>query len=85
VGKFVYGQNPKSTKNRFQALCGVKVAQIMRKDVVTIREDAALCEAAKIMLIQKARRLPVLDAAGKVTGIIARNDILRALDKEAGC
>ncbi len=63
----------------------IKVAKLMRKDVVTTTEDTALCEAARIMLTQKARRLPVLDKTGKVVGIIARNDILKMLDKEAIC
>ena len=85
VGRFIYEENPKSTKNKFKELCNIKVAKLMRKDVVTTTEDTALCEAARVMLTQKARRLPVLDNAGKVVGMIARNDILKALDKEAIC
>jgi len=85
VGRFIYEENPKSTRKKFKELCNIKVAKLMRKDVVTTTEDTALCEAARVMLTQKARRLPVLDNAGKVVGMIARNDILKALDKEAIC
>jgi CBS domain-containing protein len=34
------------------------------------------------MLTKKARRLPVVDAAGKVVGIVARIDVVRAMAKE---
>lgn len=83
VGRFVYEQNPKSTKKKFADLTQMKVAQLMRKDVVTTTEDTALCELARIMLTQKARRIPVLDKAGKVVGIVTRGDVLQAFVKEA--
>jgi CBS domain-containing protein len=83
VGRFIYQNSLKSTRQKFQELNKIKVAQLMRKDVVTASEDASLSEVARIMLTQKARRLPVLDKSGKVTGIVARTDILKALEKEA--
>lgn len=83
VGRFIYDENPKSTKRKFQNLAKITVVQLMRKDVVTVSEEATLCEVARIMLTQKARRLPVLDKSGKVVGIVARGDIIKALVKEA--
>jgi predicted transcriptional regulator len=83
VGRFIYEENPKSTRKKFIDLNNRKVSQLMRKDVVTTTEDATLCEVARIMLTQKARRLPVLDKSNKVAGIVARGDVLRALAKEA--
>lgn len=83
VGRFVYEENPKSTKKKFNDLANVKVAQMMRKEVVTTSEETALSEVARIMLTQHARRLPVVDASLKVVGIVAREDILKALAKEA--
>ena len=82
VGRFIYEESPKSTKKKFAELSKTKVAQLMRKQVVTTTEDTALCEVARVMLTQKARRLPVLDKLGKVVGIVARCDILSALAKE---
>ena len=83
VGRSVYGDNPKSTKRKFTEISKLKISQLMRKDVVTITEDASLCEVARVMLAERARRIPVLDNLGKVTGIIARCDVLKALAKEA--
>ena len=84
VGRFIYEENPKSTKKKFMELSKIKVRQLMRKDVVTTTEDTALCEVARIMLTQKARRIPVIDKSGKVVGIVARCDILKVFAKEAG-
>ncbi len=83
VGRFVYQENPKTTKKKFGELSKIKVAQLMRREVVTTTEDASLCEVARIMLTQKTRRLPVLDKAGKVVGIVARYDVLRAMASES--
>lgn len=83
VGRFIYEENPKSTRKKLQELTKMKVRQLMRRDVVTTAEDTTLCEVARIMLTQRARRLPVIDKTGKVAGIIARCDILKAMAKEA--
>ena len=82
VGRFVYQENSKTIKIKFGKLSKIKVSQLMRKDIITTTEDTALCEAARVMLTQKARRIPVVDKSGKVVGIVARGDILRALEKE---
>ena len=83
VGRFVYQEEPKTIKKKIGDLGKIKVAQLMRREVVTATEDASLCELARIMLTQKARRLPVLDKAGKVVGIVARYDVLRAMASES--
>ncbi|MBI4706614.1 MAG: CBS domain-containing protein [Candidatus Omnitrophica bacterium] len=83
VGKFVYMQDPKATKKKIQELKNMKVAQLMRKQVVVGKEDMTLVELAKDMLTQKARRIPVVDDDNLVLGIVARCDILRALVKDA--
>lgn len=83
VGKFVYEKNPKALKQKIEALFGLKVSDVMRSDVVTVSEDAAVYEVAHLMLTQKARRIPVLAASGAaVVGIISREDILKALFEE---
>ncbi len=82
VGRFIYEENPKGIKKKLVELSNVKVSQLMRRDVVTVEENTTLCEVARVMLIQKARRIPVLDSTGKVTGIVARCDILKALARE---
>lgn len=82
VGRFVYEENPKSIRKKFQDLVKLTVAQLMRKDVITIDEDTTLCEVARLMLTQKLRRAPVLNKEGVVVGIVARGEVLKALTGE---
>lgn len=84
VGRFVYEENPKSIKNKFQDLSNLSVSQLMRCEVITIDEETSLCEVARIMLTQKIRRIPVLDKEKRVVGIVAREDIVKSYAKEAG-
>ena len=63
-------------------LNNIKVKDIMRKEVITVDEDTSLSEVARIMLTQKIRRVPVLNKEGKVVGIVARQDVVKALTKE---
>ena len=79
VGRFIYEENPKATKNKLLALGKIKVSELMRKEVVTTGEEVTLCETARIILTQKARRLPVVDKTGKIVGMVARCDVLRAM------
>lgn len=55
-----------------------KVEEIMSKDLRTISEDRDIDDAAKIMAAHLIRRLPVVDDDGKLVGIIAVKDIMKA-------
>jgi len=83
VGSFVYEENLKATRKKFSELAVLPVSQIMRKEVVTVSGETTLSEAARIMLTQKARRLPVIDKSGRVVGMVARCDVLESLAREA--
>lgn len=82
VGRFMYQENPKAVRQKIIALRDIKVKDIMRKDVISVDEDTTLCEVARIMLTQKARRTPVLNKAKDVVGIVARGDVVKALFQE---
>lgn len=82
VGGFVYMENPKAVRQKARALSTIKVKDIMRQNVITVDEDTTLCEVARLMLTQKARRIPVLNKAKEMVGIVSRGDILRALFEE---
>ena len=84
VGRFIYEEDPKATRKKFQDLKDLLVTKLMRKDVVTVDEDASLCEVTRLMFTQKVRRIPVLDKEKKIVGIVAREDIVRAYTREAG-
>ncbi|MBB2205463.1 CBS domain-containing protein [Gluconacetobacter takamatsuzukensis] len=57
---------------------GRKVANVMTDQPVTIEPDARLSDAIDMMTVHHVRRLPVIEN-GRVIGILARADVLRAL------
>jgi CBS domain-containing protein len=53
------------------------VADCMSKPPVTVTEDAGLDEVLELMEGHQIRRVPVVDANGKLIGIVAQADIAR--------
>jgi CBS domain-containing protein len=58
---------------------GDMVGDIMTSSVITIKPNANIAEAARIMDEKKVRRLPVVDDGNVLVGIISRADILKAV------
>jgi len=50
---------------------------LMERDVATIRSDASVAAAARLMSERGVNILPVVDAAGGVVGVCSRADVLR--------
>ncbi len=57
------------------------VSDLMVTAVVTVREDETLYEAHADMEMGAFRHLPVLDARGRLVGILSDRDLLRALSR----
>jgi acetoin utilization protein AcuB len=57
-------------------LSRLKVAELMTTDVVTVKADTTLEEAARIMADNKIGGLPVVDG-GKLVGIITETDVFK--------
>ncbi|MEA4856562.1 MAG: DUF190 domain-containing protein [Solidesulfovibrio sp.] len=53
-------------------------SDVMTAPVATISDRAGLREAAQLMIKKGLKRLPALDAAGELVGIVSRADILRS-------
>jgi CBS domain-containing protein len=54
-----------------------RASQLMTSPAVTIGAEADLAQAAKLMHEHHVKRLPVVDASGRLTGIVSRTDLLR--------
>jgi CBS domain-containing protein len=65
-------------KKEVERLARIKVKDLMSTDIVSISSDNNILEAATIIEKNDIERLPVIDN-GKLTGIITRADLLRAL------
>ena len=55
----------------------MRAHQIMTRSVVSITPDATILEAADTMLQHHVSGLPVVDAAGKLVGIVSEGDFIR--------
>lgn len=60
---------------RGRALADLRVADAMSRDVVTCSPDDDVSTAAAKMAQRQVHRLPVVDAAGKLLGILSLNDL----------
>jgi CBS domain-containing protein len=61
---------------------GDHVGDIMTSPALTIKPDANIAEAVRIMEEKRIRRLTVADDKNKLIGIITRADILKAVIKK---
>jgi len=55
----------------------MRAHQIMTKPVFTVLPDATILEAANLMLRRHISGLPVVDADGKLVGIVSEGDFIR--------
>lgn len=54
------------------------VAEALSDDVTVLRETASIDDAVRLMSERQVRRLPVVDASGRLVGILAQADLARA-------
>jgi CBS domain-containing protein len=56
---------------------GDTAVELMTAPAITIAPDASLAEAARLLHRHQIKRLPVLDPAGPLLGIVSRADLLK--------
>lgn len=74
------GENPPFLGIRWQGGStaeGRTAGDVMTTPAICIRPSAAIPEAARLMHREAVRRLPVIDANGKLIGIVTRTDLLK--------
>lgn len=60
---------------------GVTAADLMTAPAITIRPDASVVDAARLMYDRRVKRLPVVTAAGHLMGIVSRVDVLAVFNR----
>ncbi len=60
---------------------GRTVAEVMTANPTTNTDDTAIGDALRTMADKDIKRLPVVDVQGRLTGIVSRVDVLRALSQ----
>jgi CBS domain-containing membrane protein len=50
----------------------------MTSPVITVQAGTTIKEIAELFAVRKVNRLPVVDAGGKLLGIVSRGDLVHA-------
>ena len=58
-----------------------KIKEVMTKKVFSVSEETSANEIARLMNRRKINRVPVVDNAGKLLGIITRADMVQCMAK----
>ncbi len=56
--------------------------QVMNRDVLALHPQDTVAEAWRLLAARRVRQAPVLDAAGRVIGLVGERDLLTVLDLE---
>ncbi len=78
----IYLESSKKFEQEVKRLTASKAGDICTRKVVTITEDASLIDIATIMAEKKVHLLPVV-REGRVTGIIGKRDLVKAVAQQA--
>ena len=71
---------------RFEQNLARPVEEVMTSEgLITTNQSTNLEEAARILQAHKIEKLPVVDADGKLVGLVTYNDITKAKDKPFAC
>ncbi|WP_132017276.1 DUF190 domain-containing protein [Hydrogenispora ethanolica] len=57
-------------------------AEVMSTPVVTVNQEQHILDAIKLMLKHRLKRLPVVNSANILVGMVSRIDILRAINQQ---
>lgn len=69
---------------RYDDLMNRTVADVMTSDFIYVSGETKLTRVLQLMVEHRIRSIPVIDH-DKLTGIISREDIIRALERCADC
>lgn len=70
---------------RYDDLMGRTVATIMTREFIYAGGETKLTRVLQLMIEHRLRSLPILDGDSRLLGIIAREDVIRALEHCAQC
>ena len=63
--------------SKLQAASPLTAADVMTSPVVTVKPEDTLTDTARMMRTRELRRLPVLDRAGALVGMVSQADLLK--------
>jgi CBS domain-containing protein len=76
----LYLESEKNFREQVEMMTARKVGEICTREVVTCTPDTPVADIAALMVDHKAHLIPVIEG-GKVVGVVARLDIIRAMGR----
>ena len=70
---------PSQMVPRYSELMNRTVANVMISEFIYVRSDTKLTRVLQLMVEHRLRSIPVIDTDHRLAGIIAREDVVRAL------
>jgi CBS domain-containing protein len=58
----------------------MRAADVMTRDVICVRPDATVIEAARLLLGAKVSAVPVVDDEGRLVGLLSEGDLVRRVE-----
>jgi CBS domain-containing protein len=80
-GGVIFLEPIKHYEERLRRAFAATVADMMTPEPVTVRPDASIEEAARVIAERRHNRLPVVDEDGRLLGLLTRVDVLDALTR----
>ena len=68
-------------RTAFRKAAGVMAGDLMTSPAVAVGADDTVEHAARLMYTRGLKRLPVVDAEGRLAGIVSRTDVLAVFDR----
>ncbi len=78
---FIILEGNKRIREEIKRITATRVEDIYTRNPITVTEDTPIDEIATIMSEKKVHLLPVM-SGGRITGIIGKIDIIRAMSKK---
>ncbi|TVQ44859.1 MAG: CBS domain-containing protein [Gloeocapsa sp. DLM2.Bin57] len=75
----IYLENPARYEKEVHKALGQTVGEVMTAKAISIDPQSSVKDAARLMHDKHVRRLPVVNEAAQVVGIITRGDIVRSM------
>lgn len=82
MGGVVYLGRMKHYDERLKRALALTAENLMTADPITVGPDDSVHDAARVIAERRHNRLPVVDGAGKLVGVLTRLDVLDALTRE---
>ncbi len=72
----------KASRQLRRKVAGFVAADLMTTPAITVSPETDLREAARMLVERQVNHLPVVDAEGKLVGIVSRSDVLSVFARE---